>query len=81
MDQNYYHAKIGRLTESFDVAVMQHQRTLKLLREIKSGDVDLDLVTMTADGWEVVPVKPEPDDDGGEEVPDVAGKVGAGKAG
>lgn len=79
MDKNYYHAKIGRLTEAFDVAVAQHQRTLKLLREIKSGDVDLDLVTMTDDGWRVE--DPPSGDDGGEAVPDVAGKVGAGKAG
>ena len=57
------------------------RRTLKLLAEIKSGAMPLDRVTITDDGWEVAAVEPNPDGDGGEEVPDVAGKVGGGKAG
>ncbi len=71
--------RCGRLMEAQANAIEAHQRTLKLLTEIKSGAMPLDRVTVTGNGWEI---QPEPGgDDDGEEGPTVAGKVGAGKAG
>ncbi len=57
----------GREVEAHALAVAlgEHHRTLKLLSEIKSGEIDLKRVTVNNEGWSVEPLDES-----------VAGKVG-----
>ncbi len=47
---------IGRLTVELGREREQHRLTLQLLAQIKSGEVGLDRVTMTQNGWKRAPV-------------------------
>ena len=47
------YAKFGHLADKLDDAVKKHGRTYALLVALKSGEVDLDRVTIIKGGWEV----------------------------
>ena len=37
-----------------NMAVNDYQKTLCLLRHLKAGNVSLDQITLTSDGWQVI---------------------------
>lgn len=47
--------RLGDLHQASAVA-LDYQKTLLLLRALKAGEVSLDQVQMTADGWQLVDV-------------------------
>jgi len=46
---------MGRLYAQLDHEQQQHHRTLALLRQIKSGEMPLERVDVTDNGWQVLP--------------------------
>lgn len=67
--------QFGRVTEALNITNNQLQSCMKLLAAIKAGEIHIDRVTINKDGWTVAPESTD-DPDGGEALPDVAGKVG-----
>lgn len=47
--------QLGRLYVALRLEQMQHRRTIDVLRQIKSGELDLDRLNVDGDGWRVLP--------------------------
>ncbi len=46
--------QFGRLSERLETESIEHRKTISLLQRIKSGEVSIDDVEVTSDGWRIV---------------------------
>ncbi len=59
--------------ESHQVAVIEHRKTIRMLARIKSGEVSIEDIVLTEDGWKLVEAAADPEEPAGKIGP-VAGK-------
>ena len=49
---------IGQMVGMLNAEAAAHQETLNLLKALKRGDIELSRITITDDGWRVIPAPP-----------------------
>ena len=65
--------QFGRLMENYNDEGLQTRKSITLIGRIKSGDVAIENIVMTEDGWKIVEVPEDPKETAGTIGP-VAGK-------
>lgn len=51
------------LWQRWDKELAENVKHLQLLRQLKSGETDLDSLLVTDDGWQIMPRRPGGDDE------------------
>ena len=65
LDGVIYERMIGPMREYFRSVMMEknaHIETLQLLQAVKKGEISLDRLIVTDDGWQVTPERPQSQD-------------------
>jgi len=52
--------QFGRLSERLETESLEHQKTISLLQRIKSGEVSIDDVEVTPEGWKIIEAPDSP---------------------
>ncbi len=58
------HERLGKTIEERDQEHVNHLATISLLHRLKSGDVSLDDLVLTPNGWKIKDHRFPPDDNG-----------------
>ena len=55
MTEDEHYAVTGRLYARLEQETVQHKRTLEVLRQVKTGELDLERLEVSGVGWRILP--------------------------